>query len=615
MILVLLPVICWIYLALAFSKRGQCWRSSFLSSSVVWGVLSTLSAEVLSIFNLLILPWLAFFWGIAAALAALLYYFAADNSQKIDVVVPAFLRVLLGAVMSIVLTTGLVALVAPPNTWDSMTYHMSRVVHWIQNRSVDHYPTNIIRQLELTPWAEYAILHLQILSGQDYFANLIQWFSMVGCVLGVTLLAERLGADVRGQLFSAVTAVTIPMGILQASSTQNDYVVAFWLVCFVYFGMLVNERLTRTNVLIAGAGLGLAVLTKGTAYIYAFPFVCWIFLTGFKNHGWKIFLAVFVAVLVVLLLNIGFFKRNYELFGNPLRSGYFKVNNEVHTPRALLSNIMKNLGLHIGTPFNKINRELTSSIVFAHLLMHSDVNDPKISWDGTQFQVTKTSVHEDSAGNPLHLLAIMVVAVLLFWKKKLRHLPTMLPYVYAVTAAFLLFSFLLKWQPWASRLHLPLFVFWSPVVGTVLGSLKQRIIVHSVVIALLLASLPYLLYNESRPLVSNSHHRSILKASRLDQYFFNRPSIETSYLSSTALAQTGHCKNIGIITGVDDWEYPLWVLTKRVNEQAPRIEHIQVTNKSKDIPLVGFEPCLILQNDNEGSVHAVSRSAQLTKTN
>jgi hypothetical protein len=46
-------------------------------------------------------------------------------------------------VLALGLVTLVTALLAPPNNWDSMTYHMARVAHWKQNRSVDFYPTNI----------------------------------------------------------------------------------------------------------------------------------------------------------------------------------------------------------------------------------------------------------------------------------------------------------------------------------------------------------------------------------------------------------------------------------------------------------------------------------------
>ncbi|MCS7249274.1 MAG: hypothetical protein NZ840_13700, partial [Anaerolineales bacterium] len=44
----------------------------------------------------------------------------------------------------------------------------------------------------------------------------------IGAALGVSSIAEQLGAGVWGQLFAAVLSASIPMGILQGSSTQND---------------------------------------------------------------------------------------------------------------------------------------------------------------------------------------------------------------------------------------------------------------------------------------------------------------------------------------------------------------------------------------------------------
>ena len=63
------------------------------------------------------------------------------------------------------------------------------------------------------------------------------------------------------------------MGILaSSSSTQNDYVVAYWLLCFTTL-LVARPAATRrwSKSALVGAALGLAVLTKATASFYAPP--------------------------------------------------------------------------------------------------------------------------------------------------------------------------------------------------------------------------------------------------------------------------------------------------------------------------------------------------------
>ena len=94
---------------------------------------------------------------------------------------------------------------------------------------------------------------------------------MVGSILGVSLIAKELGARRSGQLLAAIFVATLPMAILQGSSTNNDHVVSLWIVCFVYFSLKIMRQGIKPLLLVClGASLGLAILTKGTAYIYAF---------------------------------------------------------------------------------------------------------------------------------------------------------------------------------------------------------------------------------------------------------------------------------------------------------------------------------------------------------
>jgi hypothetical protein len=329
---------------------------------IVWGVLVTFITEITSVFRLLTFGSLLLIWLLIDITLICIYSRLYRKNKKkfinLDFNVTykwSFCSTLqLGSLITIVVIIGLTALIAPPNTWDSMTYHMSRVVHWIQNQSVAHYPTSITRQLYLPPWAEYAIAHLQILSNSDRFANLVQWFSLVGSIIGVSLIAKQLYGNLRSQIVSAVVCVTIPIGILQGSSTQNDYVVAFWLVCFVYFSLLaIQSRINFSHSVLVGISLGLAILTKPTAYIYAFPFFCWLMLSGKKRLGWKLWKPFITIIAIVILINIGHYLRNLELYGSFLgESGGY--TNQIFGIRVLISNIIRNLALHISTPIGSI---------------------------------------------------------------------------------------------------------------------------------------------------------------------------------------------------------------------------------------------------------------------
>jgi 4-amino-4-deoxy-L-arabinose transferase-like glycosyltransferase len=602
MILALLPFLCWSLVALTFNKRGLGWRMSFLSASVVCGVTLTTATEILSVFRQIHSVSLFLFWGLAVVASALIFVstHGKEERPRIPVSAPAFLKLLLAGVVAIAVVTALVATVSAPNNWDSMTYHLSRVMHWGQNQSVADYPTNIVEQIESNPWAEFAVLHLQVLGGGDFFVNFVQWFSMVGSVIGVTLIAAEFGADFRTQVYSSVVVATVPMGILQSSSTQNDYVVSFWLVCFVYFGILFSKRSSWYCALAAGASLGLAILTKGTAYIYAFPFLIWFLLSSFRLSCGKALRYVLLMLLVVISLNASHYMRNYTLFGNPLSSGKTPRANLMFNGSTLFSNVLRNTALDMGTPWETINDQMQAGFEEIFKVLHININDPKTT--RVPFEIVGSSLHEDKAGNPLHFILILLSIVLIAARRDIRKSPNLLPYFLAVNMAFLSFCLYLRWLPWHSRLHLPLFVLWGPVIAVALSRIKSRFPVEAVMTVMLIFSIPYLFYNESRPLLGCD---SIMTASRLDQYFRNRKALKKSYYDSAALVAAARCDAIGLqLKGNDDWEYPFWMIMKGMTDQQLRIEHIGVSNASERLATGDFSPCAVINTGKDGRVYA-----------
>lgn len=576
-------------------RKGVEWRAAFLTAAILWGGLVTFFIEFLGYFNLLTAGGLALCWGVAAATPLLLNFrlkkpWQVRGKYSFSPVESG----LAGGIALICLATFVTAVLAPPNTWDSMTYHMSRVMHWLQNRSVDHYPTHILRQLEMNPWAEFAIAHFQALSGGDRFANLVQWFSMAGSLVGVSLIAKHLGGDRRAQLFAAVVAATIPMGILQSSSTQNDYVVAFWLISFVWAGLQFMSSKELKWAVLFGASLGLAVLSKGTAYLYAFPFVVWIAIAIFRGAPRQAGLAFLCIVIPFVLLNVNHYHRNLKVFGNPLSSGETKYFNESMSAGTLVSNFLRNTSLQFLSPLDDLNQFIKTGTVQLHKQLNIDIDNPETTWPGTRFIDNKVYNKEDSIGNYLHGALTIVVLLMLLSLKIYRKESVLIRYVSAVVAGYLLFCLILKWQPWHSRLLLPLFVLGAPVIGMIVVKSWKPGLLNIVSLVLLTAALPSTFSNASRPLLHKSSEEGIifplLTYERNMFYFMHKWEIYERYVQVANDIQQSKATNIGLILSGDGWEYPLWVLIKEGNPTPVRIEHVEVDNASRFIRTADFVP-------------------------
>ena len=104
-----------------------------------------------------------------------------------------------GTIVILLVGTFLVAWIAPPNTNDALQYHLSRVAHWAQQASLEHFATPIPRQIWMPPWAEMAMLHLYLLAGGDWLVNMVQWLALVGCLVAVGEIVRQLGAGRSGQ--------------------------------------------------------------------------------------------------------------------------------------------------------------------------------------------------------------------------------------------------------------------------------------------------------------------------------------------------------------------------------------------------------------------------------
>src|SRR5262249_42413863 len=174
------------------------------------------------------------------------------------------------------------------------------------------------------------------------------------------------------------------------------------------------------------------------------------------------------------------------------------ANQEI-TPAILASNVLRNVGIQLGTPWTAANAAIERTVESAHALMGIAPDDPRSTWPMTRFAVIRPVASEDSVGNGLHLVLVLVAVIAAAGRWATAVLRR---YAACLVAAFLLFCLLLRWQPWHSRLLLPLFVLGAAPVGVVLAQRGRKLI--AVVALALMASSAYFLAGRAHAVVRDA---------------------------------------------------------------------------------------------------------------
>ncbi len=624
--LCILPASFLILTAVALWARGGTVREALLDGAVATGLVLTAITEVSSLLHAFRPLPVAAAWGLAVLAAGRACRRRYPGPRRPELAAFGAWDVAVLLVLVFIGSSTLAAgLFSAPTNWDSMTYHLARVAHWVSDGAVRHYPTSIPRQLYQPPWAEYALAHAQLLSGGDRIAPLVQWLALLGSMVGVSLITQHLGGSRRAQLLSAAVAGTLPMAVVQASSTQNDLVTAFWVVATAVAVLRLPDAADPTRRWLSlGGAVGLGLLTKGTSYLFIFPLLLWLGIRlGVARRRPRFGLAA-LAVALVVSLNAGAWARNTRTYGSPLGplcEGETRYLNETVTARAAVAGTIRNLALHLGSRDSAATQATTQRVRELLRGLGADPDDPTTTWSGATFGVPDLSTHEDNAGNRVHLwLYGATLPIVLLLCAAAGRWPALARSGWRRTAAwaglglgaFVLFSAALKWQPWNSRLQLPLFILFAPVAARVVAAIPWRGASALAAAGLLWAVLPWALSNKTRPVwpdATLTDVASVFRAERDDQYFVGRARQRRWVQRAAQCIQQVRCEQIGLLAGDDDWEYPLWVMVGR-GLKGRRIEHLEVRNVSAALarPNGDFAPCAIVALDRTpGSVGTLTR--------
>ncbi|MEU7926149.1 hypothetical protein [Micromonospora sp. NPDC049107] len=542
-------------------------------------------------------------------------------------------RLLAGGIGGLVLLELLIALLAEPNNFDSQTYHLPKVEHWVAQGDLDFWPTAIHRQVTIPPGAEYLLLHLRLLTGGDALHNLVQWAAGVLCLLVAARITAQLGGGRRAQLITAFVLASTPMVALQATSTQTDLVCAAWVACAATLALDGLRRRTGWGTVLGlGAATGLTAVTKTSGLIAVGPLLVLWGLAQLRlalaarpsaaepsgraatagaagraatagasaGRARPVFRVVTgsVLILAVAALVVGpFLARVTAEFGHPLGPPRLResIPMERHDPASILVNALRIGHTAFDTPVAPLRTAGADAIIGGAEAIGVDPQDRAITFGREVFPVPAWYPDEDRVAFPIAgSVALLGALVALVRPRRIdpAQAGPLRAYAVVVLAAVLLHTSMIKWQPWGNRLILYALVLAVPLAGLWLDALLRRhadrtpepadpdrrrrsVAAVAVVVVLATSALAGVLalsYGFPRRLVGSG---SVFTTSDWDTRFLRRPEWADEFRWAAAAVRESGARRIGLVERNDDWEYPWWLLLRQPDGSSPDLVSLQ----------------------------------------
>ncbi|MFT4049380.1 MAG: glycosyltransferase family 39 protein [Solirubrobacterales bacterium] len=431
-----------------------------------------------------------------------------------------------------------------PNTWDSMTYHLSRIVYWMQDSSVMQFANAGKRQASFPINAEVLQGWTMLVSGGDRFAQVIQWFAQIGVIAGILVVGRDLGYRLRDRALAAGLFLAMPIAVAEGSSTQNDMVLAFFcLTALAFFVRAVGGD--RSAAVLFALAAGLAFGTKSNAPMMLLA----IGLAGLVVAGrnWRALVRplAYAALAVVLLGSLNYGQNLVDrgsLLGSNIDQG-FRVESAKQVP-ANAAEIAWVWGMSI--PDWHQARAVVELENFYNTLIYDPLariaGDDEPEW----LLVSYSTIEHQVAGG----LPLLLMLPALLWGLVRPRSRTEFAYALAAVLAFAIFVSTLLSNVWIGRFVLAPAALAAPLAARMMSALFVR----SLVLVLVLIA------------IWTMGLQSVMKSVVLPQ---RTPLIEQDRIAQMTLINAGEApmlravekyvpagSRLGIAPYEETWDYP-----------------------------------------------------------
>ncbi len=596
-------------------------REAYIKAVAEWHIFMLAAVYTLSIFELLNVTWLvAFFvaanvcvWGYAvkAKLHKELVKINISSIKNKIFIIPCIMALI---ALGLAIYTG-------PYNWDSMSYHLPRLAHWIQNQSVMPYATHIDRQVGSTTLASYVTLLVYIFTDKrDIFLNLVQCFAYITNAVFVYGIARKLNVSKNFSVAASVLYLAMPIAFVEATTTQNDDYTTMWLLFFVYLlvdflDKSISLQYTKSNrdkVIFAAASLGFGYLAKPSVCFAMVIFLCFILWNVIKrkDHYKDIFKLLGWALSSFVVTVLPQFLFNMMVYGKALPDGVGK-RQLVGTlqPNYLFLNFMKNFTYNLGNSVITKSKEYLSDFLYGLAdICNVVLDDPTISEDGGAYGFSSYQYGCDTALNPLVLFLAIFVVIWCIIRIRKQYSKQVQFTLFAMTA-YSVFCVFLRWEHYISRYLAAYFALFCPMIAIQLQDLYgviKNIHIRRIAVAALgvICAINYYLAVENVYKIETKEYP--------DSYFYHVGGWKSDYMAICDNIVQQQYKTIGYIVEPGGYEYPLWgILNSQMDDF--RIEHIEVENELSRYEDKTFTPDCIFAIDRRGSDSMVVNGCEYVK--
>lgn len=614
-----------IFIFLICKDQTQTKIYSYIKSVIIWTVIMYFSLEGLSVFHKVTT---GFAWGvwILTDIILLILYFKKKKKRKYVSLrsKPDWLKAASLIVVGIV--TFFLALWTVPNNYDSMTYHLPRIMHWAQNGSVAHYATNGLRQITSPVLAEFINLFVYVMGGKhDYLLNLVQWSAYVTNAFLVMGIAKKLKCNSTMCYLAGLLFMTMPIAFAESMTTQNDLLDAMWILMFAYviLDFYESERVCFDKVwvektVILSCCIAFGYLTKPSAMFAVVVFAIGLLITCVREKfDFFIIVRLFGCsiVTIILLLTPELFRNFYSFhtFSAPIAG----ANQLVATlnVKYLFINMLKNLLYNMpNSCFGWMGPIVSHVLYYLAYLIGVNMDAESISEGAAEFRFhNPQTYHHDTAINPV-IFWSWVIGILLamILHKKAGYKRLQIKYCLVAGISFVVFCIFLRWEVFVTRYMISYLALLCPVIAVCLNELEKQISLRKIYFYLIGVFLFLSVAEVVNMAIYHFEAARHTEGIREVEYFHNwKEEKYEVYKEISDYIEENEIKSIGLLTIETSFEYPLWGM---LDGYSCEIRHIGVENISSMYEDKMYQPDCIFVNLREHEDSYIYNDAEYIRT-